>query len=532
VEVMNTAWADSLLASYKADAEGPERASLPEAALGELVAAWDRGQAANDTAMGRFLTWVCPTAGGGAQDAGNRARWAAREARKAVAQTKRAAKTAKRSGKRPPTPSKQPGRLRSGSRPTAANRNAAENKRRAEKADQANKELTEQVRTLEQQLLKLAAKSAEASSLAAEADAATKTLRVHNAGLRQANRELAHAKRMAEATAAQTNVERAVRKERRRLSDRERRLATVRAEVAAMSGRRKGHQRAEAAKATADKLKSLLSVSRKKSEQWEQHSAAQEGELADLLAHVTALKAELQESLTAQAEHVAHDALIAALKEREAKALSATKGGLRKPADSFPSDVKVAALRMLLVGVDASQVPQLLAICADLFAPGACLDGSWVPGERQVQRWRGAAALLSDIRALTLLLDEGAERVTAHTDGSTKGMLSLGNLVMDVTVRDEANELAHHQVCLGGAFPSLGTAQDVADAVIEYALTDAEARAESLRTFLKKKGLDASFLPEFIPVSGSETTLCCVPISTPALTHTQPNPTTLRRVRC
>jgi hypothetical protein len=144
VEVMNAAWADSLLASYKADAEGPERASLPEAALGELVAAWDRGQAANDTAMGRFLTWVCPTAGGGAQDAG-----------KALRSRKRAKSTAK-TANRAPTPY--------ASRPTAAVRKTTGLKRRAE---QANKEL----RGLERQLFTPPAESAEVSSLATVADA-------------------------------------------------------------------------------------------------------------------------------------------------------------------------------------------------------------------------------------------------------------------------------------------------------------------------------------------------------------------------
>jgi hypothetical protein len=121
-------------------------ASLSEAALGELVAAWDRGQAANDTAMGRFLTWVCPTAGGGAQDAG-----------KALRSRKRAKSTAK-TANRAPTPY--------ASRPTAAVRKTTGLKRRAE---QANKELRRCVGSSGSS--SPPAESAEVSSLATVADA-------------------------------------------------------------------------------------------------------------------------------------------------------------------------------------------------------------------------------------------------------------------------------------------------------------------------------------------------------------------------
>ena len=94
------------------------------------------------------------------------------------------------------------------------------------------------------------------------------------------------------------------------------------------------------------------------------------------------------------------------------------------------------------------------------------------------------------------------ERLTAHTYGTTKGMLQLGNLVVDALMKlGDESKAEHLQVCLGGAFPSLGKAEDIRHAVLEYGLGDVEKQAESLRNCLKAKELQWSFLPDIAPVS-------------------------------
>jgi hypothetical protein len=144
---------------------------------------------------------------------------------------------------------------------------------------------------------------------------------------------------------------------------------------------------------------------------------------------------------------------------------------------------------MLLAGVDASQVPALLAANLKLWGIEG-LGPEHLPAGRTVRGWVVALGPLADLVAGLV------SSTTYHIDGSTKFGEKVATLIgSSPPVRGVDGKLTSRRVSLGGCFVASGTSEGGLVDIMEFGVFGVERALASAHEYLTESGINAEFIP-------------------------------------